>query len=75
MGEIVNLRRVRKRQAAAQAAELAAENRVRHGRTAAQKEMDRQVARRLKLKLDTARIEEAPDVMGSMSTPDAEPQD
>jgi hypothetical protein len=41
MAEIVNLRRIRKQRARADAAEQAAENRVRHGRTGAQKKADR----------------------------------
>jgi hypothetical protein len=40
MGEIVNLRRVKKAKQRAQAAATAQENRVRHGRTAAQKAND-----------------------------------
>ena len=55
MGEIVNLRRVKKqRERAAQAAE-AAENRVRHGRTGAQKANDRREAERRQALLDGAR--------------------
>ena len=41
MGEIVNLRLVKKRAARVAAAAEAAENRVRHGRTAAAKAADR----------------------------------
>ena len=46
MGEVVNLRRERKRQARAVAEEKAAENRVRFGRTGAQKAADRAEAER-----------------------------
>ncbi len=60
MGEIVNLRQARKRRANAQAEHVAAENRARHGRTAAQKQADRQVAQRLKATLDGARTESPP---------------
>ena len=42
MAEIVNLRSIRKQRARARDAELAAEARVRHGRTGAQKRADRQ---------------------------------
>nr|WP_321983447.1 DUF4169 family protein [uncultured Lichenicoccus sp.] len=41
MGEIVNLNQVRKQKARAEARKQAQENRVRHGRTAAQKLNDR----------------------------------
>ncbi len=40
MGEIVNLRRVKKARQRAEAAEAAQQNRVRHGRTAVQKAND-----------------------------------
>jgi len=46
MGEIVNLRRVKRQRARDAAAELAQENRVRHGRTGTQKAADRQEAAR-----------------------------
>lgn len=41
MAEIVNLRRVKRRRARDDAAQQAQENRVRHGRTGAQKAADR----------------------------------
>ena len=41
MGEIVNLRRVRKAQARAAAAVESAENRAQHGRTPAERERER----------------------------------
>jgi len=41
MAEIVNLRRVKKQRAREAAAQDAAENRVRHGRTGAEKAADR----------------------------------
>ncbi len=56
MGEIVNLRTVRKRRAVAQAEQMAAENRVRHGRTAARKVADRDVEDRRNGLLDAARM-------------------
>jgi len=40
MGEIVNLRRVKKLRARDDAAQAAKENRIRHGRTAAEKAND-----------------------------------
>jgi hypothetical protein len=55
MGEIVNLRQIRKRRERDAKAAAAAENRVRHGRTGAQKDNDRRAeARRIAL-LDGAR--------------------
>ncbi len=47
MGEIVNLRAMKKAQARAEAKQAAKENRIRHGRTGAQKANDaREAARR-----------------------------
>jgi len=46
MGEVVNLRRVRKAKARAAAAQNAAENRVKHGRTRAAQGMDSASAER-----------------------------
>jgi hypothetical protein len=46
MGEIVNLRRVKRQRARDAAAEQAQENRVRHGRTGAQKAADALAAQR-----------------------------
>ncbi|KAA5608219.1 DUF4169 family protein [Rhodovastum atsumiense] len=57
MGEIVNLRQVKKRLARAQQQAEAAENRIRHGRTGAQKQADRRDAERLQRAQDGARIE------------------
>ena len=55
MGEIVNLRRVKKRNAREADAALAKQNRVRHGRTQTEKANDaRAEMRRLKL-LDTVK--------------------
>lgn len=60
MGEIVNLRRVKRARVRAEAAAQAAENRVRHGRTGAQKaaeklEAARREAAARNLRLDPAR--------------------
>ena len=58
MDKVVNLNRVKKARARAEAAALAAANRVKHGRTGAEKANDqRQEARRAAL-LDGARQEE-----------------
>jgi len=56
MGEIVNLRRVKKQRARAEQAEQAAANRVRHGRTKAERAMDQQDSARRETVLDQARI-------------------
>jgi hypothetical protein len=63
MGEIVNLRRVKKQRERAAAAQAAAENRVRHGRSDAAKQADRKAENRLRAALDGARMDagERPD--------------
>jgi hypothetical protein len=59
MGEIVNLRRVKKaRQREAEAA-AAQENRVRHGRPAAEKANDDRERRRVAERTDGARLSES----------------
>ena len=55
MGEIVNLRRVKKRKVLQAAEVAAAENRIRHGRTGAQKTNDRRAAERLAQLVEGAR--------------------
>jgi hypothetical protein len=60
MGEIVNLRRVKRARARAEAAEQAGENRVRHGRTGARKAAERQEAARREAKVEGARLEVRP---------------
>ena len=55
MGEIVNLRRARKNAAKARADAAAAENRVRFGRTPAEKAAARQEGERLRRRLDGAK--------------------
>ncbi|SDB37479.1 DUF4169 family protein [Belnapia rosea] len=57
MGEIVNLKQAKKRQARAQATAEAAANRVKHGRTAAEKANDRRAEARRQALLDGARQE------------------
>jgi len=55
MAEIVNLRQMKKRRAREAAAADAKQNRVRHGRTAAEKANDRRGEERRKALLDGAR--------------------
>ena len=55
MGEIVNLRQMKKRRERDAKAAAAAENRVRHGRTGAQKDNDRRTEERRIALLDGAR--------------------
>jgi len=52
MGEIVNLRMIRKRRARAEKERLAEENRLRHGRTRAEREKER-----LGMAIEAARLE------------------
>jgi hypothetical protein len=52
MAEIVNLRRVKKQRARDEQAREAKENRIRHGRTAAQKENDARAEHRRQLAMD-----------------------
>ena len=56
MGEIVNLRSVRKRAARDAAAKAADENRVRHGRTRTQREIGAREDERARLLLDGKRL-------------------
>ena len=57
MAEIVNLRNARKAKRRAEDAEQAAENRVRHGRTLAERDQERLQAERSRRALDGAEIE------------------
>ena len=57
MGEIVNLRRAKKQRAKADQAQLAKENRIRHGRTAAAKTNATLEQARHQAKLDGERRE------------------
>lgn len=57
MAEIVNLHREKKRRARAAAADAAQENRVRHGRTGAQKAADRMATARRDAAADGQRLE------------------
>jgi len=57
MGEIVNLRQVKKRQEREAAAATAQQNRVRHGRTKAEKANDRRAEERRQALLDAKKRE------------------
>jgi hypothetical protein len=57
MAELINLRLHRKRKAREDAAKLAAENRVRHGRTKAEKQREAQENSEAARKLDGLRRE------------------
>ena len=59
MGEIVNLRRAKKQRARDEAAEAAKQNRIRHGRTAAEKANDERAEQRRAKLLDASRRGEA----------------
>jgi hypothetical protein len=61
MGEIVNLRRARRQRARDTAAEAAAANRARHGRTRAERDAERLEQERARRALDGARQEEPRD--------------
>ncbi len=56
MGEIVNLRRVKKARQRAAEAEAAQQNRVRHGRTATEKANDERGRQRQAQVIDGARL-------------------
>lgn len=59
MGEIVNLRRVKKAKQRAAAGEAARQNRVRHGRTAAQKAEDARARDRQAAAAEGARLDDS----------------
>ena len=61
MAEVVNLHREKKRRARAAEADVARENRVRHGRTGAQKAADRLAAERQERAAEGLLIEEEKD--------------
>lgn len=63
MGEIVNLRQVKKQRARAEATQAARENRIRHGRTAAGKAEDARARDRRETTLDGKKK----DVTGAIS--------
>lgn len=57
MAELINLNKARKARARADAERLAAENRVRHGRSKAQKQADATEADAMRRKLDGLRLD------------------
>lgn len=57
MGEIVNLRRVKKRRALEVERQAAAENRIQHGRSAALKQSDATKQARETAQLDQAKLD------------------
>lgn len=59
MGEIVNLRSVRKLRRKEADAQAASENRVRHGRSGAQKRAEREESRRAEVAIDGHRRDRA----------------
>jgi hypothetical protein len=61
MGEIVNLKRVKKAKQRAADADAARENRIRHGRTGAQKANDERLRQRQAIAAEGARL---PDKSG-----------
>lgn len=62
-GEIINLRHMRKQQKRAEAAEVAAQNRARHGRTKAEREKQEKSAEQARRHLDGHKLEgDADDV-------------
>jgi hypothetical protein len=60
MGEIVNLRRVKKAKQRQAEAEAARENRIRHGRTAAEKANDARALERQAATTEGARLPDKP---------------
>ena len=58
MGEIVNLRKVKKRRERTVAEQQAAENRVRHGRTGVAKQAERMAEARRQAALDGAKVDD-----------------
>ena len=70
MGEIVNLRRERKRRARAEASQAAASNRARHGATSAERAALRLEAERSDAVLDGARLRDADPRTGKTEAPE-----
>lgn len=58
MGEVVNLRRIRKERARTEAAQTAAESRALHGRTKGEKARDQATAEALRSHLEAHKREE-----------------
>lgn len=61
MAEIINLNKARKAKARVTAEKQAAENRVRFGRSKAQKQQDAAEAEALRRKLDGLRLDDPPE--------------
>lgn len=61
MAELINLNKARKAKARAEAERLAAENRVRYGRTKAQKQQDAAEAEAMRRKLDGLQLDPPKD--------------
>ncbi len=61
MGEIVNLRRTKKRRERDEATVEAKQNRIRHGRTKVEKTNDKRLEQRRQALLDDARRGEPPE--------------
>ncbi|MDP3858812.1 MAG: DUF4169 family protein [Stagnimonas sp.] len=61
MAELVNLNKARKARARAEAERLAAENRVRHGRTKAQKQQDAAETDAMRRRLDGLKLDPPAD--------------
>ena len=57
MGEVVNLRRMKKRRKLLEAAEAAKQSRMRNGRTGAEKSNDRRAEQRRQARLDALRLD------------------
>ncbi len=64
MGEVINLNKARKRKARQDAAALAAENRVRFGRTREQKQLDAAVTEEARRRLDVLKRDVGPEDSG-----------
>jgi len=64
MGEVVNLRMIRKRRQRAEKEQLAAENRQKHGRSRAERDRQRMVEEQTSRALDLHRREK-PDASGN----------
>ena len=61
MGDVVNLNRFRKTKARTEAANAAAANRAKHGRTSAERENDGKAEARRRALLDGAKRDDAPE--------------
>ncbi|KXF76847.1 hypothetical protein ATN84_12600 [Paramesorhizobium deserti] len=71
MSDIVNLRQFKKRKARDEKEKAAAENRIRHGRTGAEKKFEREQARKTGEFLDRNRLDPATPHPGKAGDEDA----